>query len=45
MNNEIQLGSLKVMICNNAYYNEDFQINDTKMEIMHLSILIHLLPY
>jgi hypothetical protein len=39
MNNEIKLGSLKVMICNNAYYCEDFHINDAKME------LVHLLPY
>lgn len=45
MNNEIKLGSLKVMIYNNVCYNEDFHINDTKMELVHLSILVHLLPY
>jgi hypothetical protein len=45
MNNEIKLGSLKVMICNNVCYSEDFHINGTKMELVHLSILVHLLPY
>jgi hypothetical protein len=45
MNNEIKLGSLKVMIYNNVRYSEDFHINDTKMELIHLSVLVHLLPY
>jgi len=45
MNNEIKLGSLKVMTCNNAYYSEDFHINDAKMELVHLLVLVHLLPY
>jgi hypothetical protein len=45
MNNEINLGSLEVMIYNNVCYNEDFHKNDAKMELVHLLVLVHLLLY